>query len=147
VIDIRIWLHPSHSTVTLIAPPLLGERGDEEAGTPVFRLGPARISSGARVSYQTQHAITGTDPEWLYFDSKIAPYPELSTLNQRGIWFITIRQRGAAILRHLHTLPANTWQHAVIDTAQHRHQHSRSVDETVRLPGYLGGMRQVALTN
>jgi hypothetical protein len=38
--------------------------------------------------------ITGTDPEWLYFDSKVAPYRELSKLNQRGIWFITIRRRG-----------------------------------------------------
>jgi hypothetical protein len=92
------------------------------------------------------HAITGSDPEWLYFDSRVAPYPELSKLNQRGLWFITIRRRGAAILRRLHALPANQWQHAVIDTAQRRHQRIRYVDETVRLSGYLGGMRQVAVT-
>jgi hypothetical protein len=40
------------------------------------------------------HGITGSDPEWLYFDSKVAPYPELSKLNQRGLWFVTIRRRG-----------------------------------------------------
>ncbi len=40
------------------------------------------------------HEITSADPEWLYFDSKVAPYPELSRLNQRGIWFVTIRRRG-----------------------------------------------------
>ena len=38
-------------------------------------------------------------------DSKVVPYPELSQLNQRGIWFVTIRRRGAAILRRLSALP------------------------------------------
>jgi hypothetical protein len=90
--------------------------------------------------------ITGTDPEWLYFDSKVAPYPELSKLNQRGIWFITIRRRGAAILRRLHALPTSKWQHAVLDTAHRRHQRIRYVAETVQLPGYVGEMRQVAVT-
>jgi hypothetical protein len=89
--------------------------------------------------------ITATDPKWLYFDSKVVPYRELSKLNQRGIWFITIRRRGAAILRRLQALPAHQWQHAVIDTAHHRHQPIRYVDETVRLPGYVGGVRQVAV--
>ena len=88
--------------------------------------------------------LTGTDPEWLYFDSKVAPYPELSKLNQRGIWFITIRRRGAAILGRLHALPANQWHHAVLDTAHRRHQRIRYVAETVQLPGYVGEMRQVA---
>ena len=90
--------------------------------------------------------ITGTDPEWLYFDSKVAPYRELSKLNQRGIWFITIRRRGAAILRRLQALPPNKWQHAVLDTAHRRHQRIRYVAETVQLPGYVGEMRQVAVT-
>jgi hypothetical protein len=92
------------------------------------------------------HAITGTDPEWLYFDSKVAPYQELSKLNQRGIWFITIRRRGAAILRRLQTLPSKQWQQAVLDTAPRRHHRIRYVDETVQLPGYGGEMRQVAVT-
>jgi hypothetical protein len=90
--------------------------------------------------------ITGTDPEGLYFDSKVAPYRELSKLNQRGIWFITIRRRGAAILRRLHALPTSKWQHAVLDTAHRRHQRIRYVAETVQLPGYVGEMRQVAVT-
>lgn len=90
--------------------------------------------------------ITGTDPEGLYFDSKVAPYRELSKLNQRGIWFITIRRRGAAILRRLQALPPNKWQHAVLDTTHRRHQRIRYVAETVQLPGYVGEMRQVAVT-
>lgn len=92
------------------------------------------------------HGITEADPEWLYFDSKAAPYPELSKLNQRGIWFITIRRRGAQILRRLQALPASKWEHAVLDTAHRRHQRIRYVDEMVKLPGYEGEIRQVAVT-
>jgi hypothetical protein len=92
------------------------------------------------------YAITGSDPEWLYFDSKVTRYEELSKLNQRGIRFITIRRRGAAILRRLQSLPASQWHHAVIDTAHRRHQRIRYVDETVKLPVYDGELRQVAVT-
>jgi hypothetical protein len=90
--------------------------------------------------------ITGADPEWLYFDSKATKYPELSQLNQRGIWFITIRRRGAQILRYLQSLPGSKWKSAVIDTAHRRHQHIRYVDERVKLPGYDGQIRQIAVT-
>jgi hypothetical protein len=61
------------------------------------------------------HAITGHDPQWLYFDSKLVPYAELSRVNQRGIWFVTIRRRGAALLRRLQALPPTAWRRAVID--------------------------------
>ncbi len=90
--------------------------------------------------------ITGVYPEWLYFDSKATNYPGLSKLNQRGIWFITIRRRGAAILRYLQSLPGSKWKSAVIDTVHRRHQHIRYVDERVNLPGYDGQIRQIAVT-
>jgi hypothetical protein len=92
------------------------------------------------------NTATGADPEWLYFDSKLTDYPELSRLNQRGIHFITIRRRGSAILRRLERLPASTWGKAVIDTPQRCHQTIRYLDETIRLGGYEGSVRQVAVT-
>jgi len=82
----------------------------------------------------------------LYFDSKVVPYPELSQLHQRGIWFVTIRRRGAAILRRLRALPVSQWRQAVIDTAHRRRQRIRYLDETVHLPGYTGSLRQLAVT-
>jgi hypothetical protein len=91
------------------------------------------------------HGITGHDPQWLYFDSKLAPYPELSRVNQRGIWFVTIRRRGTAVLRRLHALPAPSWRQAVLDIPKRRHQHVRYVDETVKLRGYEGPIRQIAI--
>lgn len=92
------------------------------------------------------NTATGADPEWLYFDSKLTDYSELSRVNQRGIHFVTIRRRGSAILRRLDHLPASAWGKAVIDTPQRCHQHIRYLDETVRLRGYQGPIRQVAVT-
>jgi len=92
------------------------------------------------------NSATGVDPDWLYFDSKLIDYPEMSRVNQRGMHFITIRRRGCAILRRLEGLPASSWCKAVIDTPQRCHQQIRYVDETVGLRGYDGPIRQVAVT-
>lgn len=92
------------------------------------------------------HELTAADPAWLYFDSKLVPYSELSRLNQRRISFVTIRRRGAAVLRRLHNLPASSWHKAVIDIPKRRHQAIRYLDEHVRLRGYDGEIRQVAVT-
>jgi hypothetical protein len=89
--------------------------------------------------------LTGHDPEWLYFDSKVVPYPELSCLNQRGIHFVTIRRRGAAVIRRLRRLPPQTWQRAMINTPKRCHQQIRFVEEMIRLPGYEGAIRQLAV--
>lgn len=91
------------------------------------------------------HAITGENPQWLYFDSKLAPYAELARVNQRDIYFVTIRRRGAAILRRLEALPAKCWQPAVIDIPKRRHRRIRYVDETVSLRDYYGSVRQLAV--
>jgi hypothetical protein len=90
-------------------------------------------------------AVIGQDPQWLYFDSKLVPYRELSRVNQRGIWFVTIRRRGTALLRRLHALPAKDWQRAVIDIPKRRHKQIRYFDETVSLPEYEGPIRQLAV--
>jgi hypothetical protein len=89
--------------------------------------------------------IAGHDPQWRYFDSKLVPDPELARVNQRGIWFVTIRRRGAALLRRLHALPPTAWRRAVSDSPKRRHQHVRSVDETTTLRGDAGARRQVAV--
>jgi hypothetical protein len=75
----------------------------------------------------------------------VVPYPELSRVNQRGIHFVTIRRRGAAVVRRLRRLSPQAWQHAAIDTPKRCHQRIRFVDETIRLPGYVGTIRQLAV--
>jgi hypothetical protein len=92
------------------------------------------------------HGITGHDPQWLYFDSKLVPYAELARINERHIWFVTIRRRGAAILRRLRAVPAKDWRRAVIDIPKRRHKNIRYLDETVHLRDYAGSLRQLAVT-
>src|SRR5271165_3138621 len=92
------------------------------------------------------HTIAGRYPEWLYFDSKVVDYSELNRVNQLGINFVTIRRRGAAILRRLVTIPSSDWTKAVIDTPKRCHQQIRYLDEKVRLRGYDQLVRQVAIT-
>jgi hypothetical protein len=92
------------------------------------------------------HALTDKYPEWLYFDSKVVDYSELNRVNQLGINFVTIRRRGAAILRRLASIPSANWTKAVIDTPRRCHQQIRYLDERVRLRGYDELMRQLPVT-
>ena len=92
------------------------------------------------------HGVTGHDPQWLYFDSRLVPYAELAKVNERHISFVTIRRRGAAILRRLRAVPAKDWHRAVLDIPKRRHKHIRYLDEAVRLRDYGGELRQVAVT-
>jgi hypothetical protein len=90
-------------------------------------------------------ALTGKNPQWLYFDSRLTTYAELSQLTKHEIWFVTIRRRGTGLLRRLAALSEATWQKAVIDIPKRRHQQIRYVDEQVALPEYAGKARQVAV--
>jgi hypothetical protein len=92
------------------------------------------------------HTVTGSDPRWLYFDSKVVDYPELSRINGRGIHFVTIRRRGSALLRRPGRQPASAWKTAVIDIPERCHPRIRYLAEAVRLRGYEGPIRQVAVT-
>jgi hypothetical protein len=92
------------------------------------------------------HELTGHDPEWLYFDSKLTTYAELSRLNQRGVHFVTIRRRGPSLIRKLLERPAGDWTSAVIDIPKRRQKRIRYLEQPVRLPDYEGLVRQIAAT-
>lgn len=93
------------------------------------------------------HGLTGRNPQWLYFDSKLTTYAQLSQVNQRpGVSFVTIRRRGSSILRRLENIPTNQWTPAVIDIPKRRHQKIRYFEEQIKLPDYDGPVRQIAVT-
>lgn len=91
-------------------------------------------------------ALTGQDPQWLYFDSKLTTYAELSRLNARGIYFATIRRRGVSLVRQLRERPASDWTAAVIDIPKRRQKRIRYLEQTVSLREYEGTLRQIAVT-
>lgn len=89
--------------------------------------------------------LTGQNPQWLYFDSKLTTYEELSELASREINFVTIRRRGASILKDLENRPKSDWTSAVIDIPKRRQKRIRFVEEEVALDGYEGTARQIAV--
>ena len=90
--------------------------------------------------------LMGKNPQWLYFDSKLTTYADLSRITKKkDIWFVTIRRRGNSILRRLAALPESRWEKAVIDIPKRRHQHIRYVDERITLRDYEGEARQIAV--
>lgn len=91
------------------------------------------------------HGLTKKNPQWLYFDSKLTTYTELSKVNEQKVWFVTIRRRGSTLLKRLASLPASAWQKAVIDIPRRRHKRIRYVDERITLRGYRGEVRQIAV--
>jgi hypothetical protein len=90
--------------------------------------------------------LMGKNPQWLYFDSKLTTYAELSQITKKkNIWFVTIRRRGSSILRRLATLPSSCWEQAIIDIPRRRHQRIHYLDERVTLRDYEGEARQIAV--
>lgn len=92
------------------------------------------------------NALAGQNPNWLYFDSKLTTYAELSQLNERGIFFATIRRRGPALLKRLKQRPSTDWTGAVIDIPKRRQKQIRYLEDLVTLPDYQGMVRQIAVT-
>jgi len=90
--------------------------------------------------------LTGVRPDWLYFDSKTTTYGGLNELRNLGVHFITIRRRGSRVVERVLARPAAEWTKAVIDTPRRRHQHVQFLDEQIKLPGYVGPCRQIAVT-
>lgn len=90
--------------------------------------------------------LTGKEAEWLYFDSKLTTYAELSELNSRNIHFVTIRRRGSAIVKRIEQLPRSEWSSAVIDIPKRRQKRIRYFEEEIPLDDYDGNVRQIAVT-
>ena len=91
--------------------------------------------------------LMGKNPQWLYFDSKLTTYEELSQITQKkDVSFVTIRRRGSNILKRLQNMPKSAWHDAVIDIPKRRYQRIGYIDESIKLPGYDGKIRQIAVT-
>ena len=91
--------------------------------------------------------LMGQRPQWLYFDSKLTTYDELSQINQmKDVSFATIRRRGSSILKRISKVPADQWKAAVINIPKRKHQHVRYLDERINLKGYEGEIRQIVVT-
>jgi hypothetical protein len=89
---------------------------------------------------------SGHFPARVILDSRATVYSGLSQLNQRGVGFITVRRRGAAMLRGVAEQPAGSWQRCQVIQAGSRRRKVQYIDQTVRLREYEGEVRQLVVT-
>ena len=82
----------------------------------------------------------GTAPK-LVFDSRFTSYPKLSELNASGIKFITLRRRGAVLLREVDGLDG--WQRIHVPHAKRKYPNPQVHESEITLRGYDGELRQL----
>jgi transposase len=91
-------------------------------------------------------AATGADPGLLVFDSQLTTYTVLDELTDRGINWLTLRQRGKTELARLSALPAGAWKTITIARSG-RHRKPRLHEDMVKLKDVRTQVRQIAITD
>jgi transposase len=90
--------------------------------------------------------VSGSNPGLLVFDSRLTTYAVLDELNARGIDWLTLRQRGRAVLAELAALPASAWTTCRIDRAG-RYRHPQLHEDVIAIKGIAKPVRQIAVRN
>jgi transposase len=89
---------------------------------------------------------SGSNPGLLVFDSRLTTYAVLDELNGRSIDWLTLRQRGKAVLAELAALPASAWKTQRIDRAG-RYRHPQLHEDVIAIKGIANPVRQIAVRN
>jgi transposase-like protein len=88
--------------------------------------------------------LTGADPATLVFDQRLTTQHVLGQLHQRGVRFVTLRMRSAALLRHITALDPTTWRTVTLDR-DGDYRKPQVVDEDVTMSAYPGTIRQLVV--
>jgi transposase len=90
--------------------------------------------------------IADSDPGLLVFDSKLTTYKVLGELTERGIPWLTLRERGQKLITDLQALPDTEWKKVRIDRVG-RYREPEIHDALVKIKGIDGPVRQLAVRN
>jgi hypothetical protein len=89
---------------------------------------------------------TASNLKYLVFDSKFTNYENLKRLDSEGIKFITIRRRGKKIVDELESIPKDQWKRIRVETGSGKKRNIKVIDSKIKLNGYGGEIRQIAIT-
>lgn len=83
----------------------------------------------------------------LVFDSRFTSYRQLGRLAAQGIRFITLRRRGANLIRQALSQPASAWTKVTIPHEKRKFQHPLVLESRIHLRGYptRKSLRQVIM--
>lgn len=97
------------------------------------------------VAFWKQH--TGKRPDELIFDSKLTTYANLNRLNEQDIDFITLRRRTPQLLQRIAQQPLSAWRRIELEATSRAYRTPRILDQSIRLPGYEGPLRQLVVAD
>jgi transposase len=92
---------------------------------------------------------SGADPVMLVMDQKVTTHDVLGELDARGIKFLTLRMRSAALMKYINNLAPRNFTPVAIERAGNFGQPARPKvheDPAVTLTGYPGTARQLIVT-
>lgn len=89
--------------------------------------------------------VAGQDPG-LVFDSKLTTYKVLSELTERGISWLTLRERGPKLMADLQALPASEWKTVRVERSG-RYRQPQIHDQLVKIKDIEAPVRQLAVRN
>jgi hypothetical protein len=98
------------------------------------------------LDFYHQNKKTKHQLKYLVFDSKFTNYQNLDKLNKQQIKFVTIRRRGKNIVERIEKLPKKNWKTIRVECAGNKKRGIKVFEETVKLKGYEGEIRQVNIT-
>src|SRR6266550_252895 len=115
------------------------------------------VYANADISKATQHreaiafcdhwkAASGSDPKMLVMDQKVSNQKILGELDARGIKFLTLRMRSAALIRHIAGLAPKDYKTIALDRPGPHNRPRVHEDKAVRLTSYPGTARQLVVT-
>lgn len=90
--------------------------------------------------------VSGTDPAMLIMDQKVTTHTVLGELDARGVRFLTLRMRSAALVKHIDTLTAKDVKTVTLDRPGKFNRPKVNETVGVRLTGYPGTVRQLVVT-
>jgi transposase len=90
--------------------------------------------------------VAGTDPGLLVFDSKLTTYKVLSELTERGIRWMTLRERGPKLIADLAALPNSEWRTVRIERSG-RYRQPEIHDQLIKIKDIENPVRQLAVRN
>ena len=90
--------------------------------------------------------VAGHDPGLLVFDSKLTTYKILSELSERGIRWLTLRERGPKLIADLAARPSSEWKTVRIERSG-RYRAPEIHDQLVAIKGIEGAVRQLGVRN
>jgi Transposase DDE domain len=91
-------------------------------------------------------AASGSDPHLLILDSSVTTQPVLGELDQRGVKFLTLRQRSPSLLAQINQLPPTAWTPVTLERSG-KHTKPRVHEMTeVKLTNYPATVRQLVVT-